>query len=167
MGGDHCANYYIKLQSILRDTREGRLPEVLKRKNLARWQLSERLPDVAPCKVVREREEGLIDADLGGPSLQEAQARAGGGKRGGYRTLASRPGSATGPCSCMGSRRAPRQTITQGWKAGAAYGRCPGRSASCTRFAPRQSGASCPAWTSGIRIARFIRSRAKRSTSCA
>ncbi|WP_409374936.1 type II toxin-antitoxin system RelE/ParE family toxin [Verminephrobacter aporrectodeae] len=72
MGGDHCANYYIKLQSILRDTREGRLPEVLKRKNLARWQLSERLPDVAPCKVVREREEGLIDADLGGPSLQEA-----------------------------------------------------------------------------------------------
>ncbi|MCW5258221.1 type II toxin-antitoxin system RelE/ParE family toxin [Verminephrobacter aporrectodeae] len=65
------------------------MPEVLKRKDFARWQVRERLPDVALCKAVREMEEGLIDADLGGHLYKKRVARAGGGKSGGYRTLLS------------------------------------------------------------------------------
>ncbi|WP_456341233.1 type II toxin-antitoxin system RelE/ParE family toxin [Verminephrobacter aporrectodeae] len=103
---------------MLRDNCEGRLPEVLKRKNLARWQLSERLPDVVPCKVVREREEGLIDADLGGPSLQEAR---GARWRRQARRLLHRPGSDRQPVRVPAwvpeehhgerSRRAGRQAL--------------------------------------------------------
>lgn len=68
---------------------EGRLPEVLKRKAFARWQAGEELPDAALCKAVREMENGLIDADLGGHLYKKRVARAGGGKSGGYRTLLS------------------------------------------------------------------------------
>ena len=37
-----------------------------KRKDFARWQAGENLPDTVLCKAVREMEAGLIDADLGG-----------------------------------------------------------------------------------------------------
>jgi hypothetical protein len=37
--------------------------------------------------AVREMQHGLIDATLGGGLLKKRIARAGGGKRGGYRTL--------------------------------------------------------------------------------
>ena len=39
---------------------------VFKRRDFARWQASERLPDAALCKAVQEMEAGLVDADLGG-----------------------------------------------------------------------------------------------------
>ena len=61
---------------------------VFKRRDFARWQASERLPDAALCKAVQEMEAGLVDADLGG-FLQKRVARPGGGKSGGYRTLLS------------------------------------------------------------------------------
>lgn len=63
--------------------------EILKRKDFARWQLHEKLPDAALCKAVQEMEKGLIDADLGGFLYKKRVARPGGGKSGGYRTLLS------------------------------------------------------------------------------
>ena len=67
---------------------------ILKRRNFARWQSGEKLPDAALCKAVKEMESGLIDADLGGFLYKKRVARPGSGKRGGYRTLlAARIGS--------------------------------------------------------------------------
>ena len=62
---------------------------ILKRKDFARWQASEKLSDAALCKAVKEMESGLIDADLGGFLYKKRVARAGSGKSGGYRTLVS------------------------------------------------------------------------------
>ncbi|HYG04970.1 MAG TPA: type II toxin-antitoxin system RelE/ParE family toxin [Stenotrophomonas sp.] len=62
---------------------------ILKRREFARWQAGERLPDKALCKAIKEMENGLIDADLGGFLFKKRVARAGFGKRGGYRTLVS------------------------------------------------------------------------------
>jgi len=66
-----------------------KMKRILKRKSFARWQTSERLPDAALCKAVKEMEGGLIDADLGGFLYKKRVARPGGGKSGGYRTLLS------------------------------------------------------------------------------
>lgn len=67
---------------------------ILKRKDFARWQSGEKLPDSILCKAIREMESGLIDADLGGHLYKKRVARPGSGKRGGYRTLlAARIGS--------------------------------------------------------------------------
>lgn len=63
--------------------------KILKRRDFARWQSGEKLPDAALCKAVKEMEGGLIDADLGGFLYKKRVARAGGGKSGGYRTLLS------------------------------------------------------------------------------
>lgn len=52
-----------------------------------RWARQERLSDLALCEAVREMAKGLIDADLGGGLVKKRVARAGQGKRGGYRTL--------------------------------------------------------------------------------
>ena len=65
------------------------MTRVLKRKDFARWQSSERLPDSALCKAVREMEAGLVDADLGGFLFKKRIARPGGGKSGGFRTVLS------------------------------------------------------------------------------
>lgn len=65
------------------------MTHVLKRKDFARWQAGENLPDAALCKAVQEMENGLIDADLGGLLYKKRVARLGGGKSGGYRTLLS------------------------------------------------------------------------------
>ena len=62
---------------------------VLKRKDFARWQARERLPDTSLCQAVEEMEGGLIDADLGGLLYKKRVARPGGGKSGGYRTVLS------------------------------------------------------------------------------
>ena len=62
---------------------------VLKRRDFARWQAGEQLPDATLCKAVQEMESGLIDADLGGFLYKKRVARPGGGKSGGYRTLLS------------------------------------------------------------------------------
>lgn len=63
--------------------------KVLKRRDFARWQARERLPDAALCQAVREMQAGLIDADLGGFLFKKRVARQGAGKSGGYRTLLS------------------------------------------------------------------------------
>jgi hypothetical protein len=65
------------------------MTDILKRKDFARWQSGEKLPDAALCKAVQEMESGLIDADLGGSLYKKRVARPGGGKSGGYRTLLS------------------------------------------------------------------------------
>ncbi|MDR0481425.1 MAG: type II toxin-antitoxin system RelE/ParE family toxin [Gallionellaceae bacterium] len=62
---------------------------IFKRKDFARWQVDEKLPDAVLCKAVMEMESGLIDADLGGFLYKKRVARSGGGKSGGYRTLLS------------------------------------------------------------------------------
>lgn len=63
--------------------------KIFKRKDFARWQHAENLSNEALCKAVKEMEVGLIDADLGGHLYKKRVARAGTGKRGGYRTLLS------------------------------------------------------------------------------
>jgi len=65
------------------------MTHILKRKDFARWQAGEKLPDAALCKAVQEMESGLIDADLGGFLYKKRVARSGAGKGGGYRTLLS------------------------------------------------------------------------------
>lgn len=62
---------------------------VFKRKDFARWQAREKLPDMALCDAVLEMESGLIDADLGGFLYKKRVARPGRGKSGGYRTVLS------------------------------------------------------------------------------
>ena len=39
------------------------MTRILKRKDFVRWQVGERLPDVALCKAVKEMEDGLIARD--------------------------------------------------------------------------------------------------------
>ena len=68
---------------------EVKMTRVLKRKDFARWQAGEKLPDAALCKAVQEMESGLIDADLGGFLYKKRVARPGGGNSGGCRTLLS------------------------------------------------------------------------------
>lgn len=65
------------------------MTRILKRKEFAKWQAGEKLPDAALCEAVQEMEGGLIGADLGGSLYKKRVARTGGGKRGGYRTLLS------------------------------------------------------------------------------
>ena len=73
---------------------EVRMTRIFKRRDFARWQTGERLPDTVLCKAVREMESGLVDADLGGLLYKKRVARPGSGKSGGYRTLlAARIGS--------------------------------------------------------------------------
>lgn len=62
---------------------------ILKRRDFTRWQVDEKLPDAALCKAVKEMEDGLIDADLGGFLYKKRVARPGAGKSGGYRILLS------------------------------------------------------------------------------
>ena len=70
------------------------MTRIFKRRDFARWQTGERLPDTVLCKAVREMETGLVDADLGGLLYKKRVARPGSGKSGGYRTLlAARIGS--------------------------------------------------------------------------
>lgn len=63
------------------------MTRIPKRKDFARWQASEKLPDAALCRAGKEMESGLIDADLGLHPYKKRVARPGGGKSGGYRTL--------------------------------------------------------------------------------
>jgi hypothetical protein len=60
---------------------------VYKVKGFARFQRRERIADTALARAVRAAEDGLIDADLGGGVIKQRIARAGQGKRGGFRTV--------------------------------------------------------------------------------
>jgi hypothetical protein len=60
---------------------------VFKVKGFARIQRRERITDSALAKVVRNGEDGLVDADLGGGLVKQRIARPGQGKSGGFRTV--------------------------------------------------------------------------------
>jgi hypothetical protein len=60
---------------------------VLKNRPFARWAKSERLSDQALCASVREIEQGLIDAKLGGFLVKKRIAKDHKGKSGGLRTI--------------------------------------------------------------------------------
>jgi hypothetical protein len=52
-----------------------------------RWARKQGLADQSLCNAVEEMISGLYDADLGGGLFKKRIARAGEGKRGGFRTL--------------------------------------------------------------------------------
>ena len=60
---------------------------IYKIKGFARFQRRERIAEEALADAVRSAERGLVDADLGGGLIKQRVARAGQGKRGGYRTV--------------------------------------------------------------------------------
>ncbi len=97
------------------------MTRVLKRKDFARWQAGEKLPDAALCKAVKEMESGLIDADLGSFLYKKRVARPGGGKSGGYRTLVS---ARIGCCYMFlhGFPKNDKANITQNEKKALQYG---------------------------------------------
>ena len=60
---------------------------VYKTKPFARFQRRERISDETLCTAVSDAEAGLIEADFGGGLIKQRVARAGSGKRGGFRTV--------------------------------------------------------------------------------
>jgi hypothetical protein len=60
---------------------------IFKLKSFARFTKRERIADVSLCEAIAQAERGLVDADLGGGLIKQRVARAGQGKRGGYRML--------------------------------------------------------------------------------
>ena len=60
---------------------------VFKTKVFNRWAKREGLADQSLCEAVSEMLQGLVDARLGGGVVKKRIARAGEGKRGGYRTI--------------------------------------------------------------------------------
>lgn len=60
---------------------------VYKLKAFARFQRRERIPDKALEKAVRNAEDGLVDADLGGGLVKQRVPRPGQGKSGGFRAI--------------------------------------------------------------------------------
>lgn len=60
---------------------------VFKTQWFGRFARKERLSDQKLVEAVREVERGLHDGDLGGGLIKKRMARAGEGKRGGYRTI--------------------------------------------------------------------------------
>lgn len=60
---------------------------ILKYKNFARFAQKHHIDDATLCGVVRELEDGMIHADLGGGVFKQRVARTGQGKRGGYRVI--------------------------------------------------------------------------------
>ena len=60
---------------------------IFKNKSFARFAKKAEINDSALCKAVKDAEQGLIDADLGGGVIKQRVARTGQGKSGGYRTM--------------------------------------------------------------------------------
>ena len=60
---------------------------VFKNKWFHRWAHGENIPDSLLLKAAMEIVEGKAEADLGGGLFKKRLARAGSGKRGGYRTI--------------------------------------------------------------------------------
>lgn len=60
---------------------------IFKTKWFTRFARKEDLSDKKLADAVQELENGLHDGDLGGNLIKKRVARAGGGKRGGYRTI--------------------------------------------------------------------------------
>ncbi len=62
--------------------------QTFKTKAFARFANREGLEDAALCEAIRRARENLIDADLGGGVIKQRIARKGGGRSGGFRTIA-------------------------------------------------------------------------------
>ena len=60
---------------------------IFKTRLFAKWAKWERLSDQALCKAVKEIEQGLVDADLGGHVYKKRIPLPGRGKRGGARSI--------------------------------------------------------------------------------
>jgi hypothetical protein len=60
---------------------------IFKNKAFTRFARKSGIDDNSLCKAVRDAEQGLINADLGGGVIKQRVARSGGGKSGGFRTL--------------------------------------------------------------------------------
>jgi len=60
---------------------------VFKTRVFSRWAKREGIADPSLCEAVLEMLQGLVDARLGGGVVKKRIARAGEGKRGGYRTI--------------------------------------------------------------------------------
>ena len=60
---------------------------IFKTKLLARFATREHLGDAGLVAAIRDAKNGLLGADLGGGIIKQRVARAGKGKRGGYRML--------------------------------------------------------------------------------
>jgi hypothetical protein len=58
-------------------------------KVFARFARKERLDDKRLCEAIARAERGLVDAELGGNLIKQRVARPGGGRSGGYRTVAA------------------------------------------------------------------------------
>lgn len=60
---------------------------IFKYKKFSSFAKKQHLDDATLCKVVKELEDGLIHADLGGGVFKQRVARKGQGKSGGYRVI--------------------------------------------------------------------------------
>lgn len=60
---------------------------ILKYKKFSRFAQKYHIDDATLCGVVRELEDGMTHADLGGRVFKQRVARKGQGKRGGYRVI--------------------------------------------------------------------------------
>ena len=60
---------------------------IFKTKTFTRWMSKAEVTDAALTKAIREMEQGLVDADLGGCLFKKRVALLGQGKRGGARTI--------------------------------------------------------------------------------
>jgi hypothetical protein len=60
---------------------------IFKTKSFARFSKKSGLSDLALLEAVKNIEDGLIDADLGGGVIKQRIARDGGGKSSGFRTI--------------------------------------------------------------------------------
>lgn len=60
---------------------------IFKNKSFARFAKKSAVSDAALWRAIRDVEQGLIDADLGGGVIKQRIAREGQGKSGGYRTM--------------------------------------------------------------------------------
>src|SRR5438046_2557399 len=56
-------------------------------RSFSRWARKQKLADRVLCDAVREMQQGVYEADLGGGLLKKRIARPGQGKRGGFRTI--------------------------------------------------------------------------------
>lgn len=60
---------------------------IFKYKKFSRFAKKHHLDDATLCEVVKEMEDGIIHADLGGGVFKQRVARKGQGKSGGYRVI--------------------------------------------------------------------------------
>ncbi|MFZ4809595.1 MAG: type II toxin-antitoxin system RelE/ParE family toxin [Hyphomicrobiaceae bacterium] len=60
---------------------------MFKTKPFARFQRHARINDATLRAALSDAEAGLVEAELGGGLIKQRVARAGSGKRGGYRTV--------------------------------------------------------------------------------